>query len=50
MLLHVDLIDIMVVVNSIAIYYNSVLVKKYVKVMFFDSEKKIEKVIAHYTD
>jgi len=26
------------------------LVKKYVKVMFFDSEKKIEKVIAHYTD
>ncbi len=50
MLLHVDLIDIMVVVNSIAIYYNSILVKKCVEVMFFDSEKKIEKVIAHYTD
>ena len=50
MLLHVDLIDIMVGVNSLPIFYNTVLGKKCVEVMFFDSEKKIEKVIAHYTD
>jgi hypothetical protein len=37
-------------VNSIVLYYKSVLNKRAMELMFFDKNNKIYKVIAHYTD
>ena len=36
-------------VESIAIYYKSILGKMAIEVMFFDEHGKVNKVIAHYT-
>lgn len=44
-----ELIDVTVSVNSIAIYYKSVLDKKAIEVMFFDKNNKVNKILAHYT-
>jgi hypothetical protein len=48
--LHFELLDVAVGVDSIALYYKSVLNKLSIEVMFFDKNNKVVKVIAHYTD
>ena len=47
--LHFELIDSAEGIDSIALYYRSVMNKKTVEVMFFDKEGKVSKVFAHYT-
>lgn len=37
-------------VHSVVLYYQSVMDKKAMEVMFFDDDNKIYKVIAHYSD
>lgn len=47
--LHFELLDVTRGVDSIALYYKSVLDTKAIEVMFFDDKQKIYKVLAHYT-
>ncbi len=42
------LIDILISVNSITIYYNAVLDKRAAEVLFFDENFKVKRSIAHY--
>jgi hypothetical protein len=46
--LHFELAMCTQSVNSIAIYYKSVMGKMAIEVMFFDKNGKVSKVIAHY--
>jgi len=46
--LHFKLIECTQSVDSIAIYYESVMGKMAIEVMFFDTNGKVAKVIAHY--
>ncbi|GAB3890173.1 nuclear transport factor 2 family protein [Larkinella knui] len=48
--LHFELIDVTEGVNSVALYYKSVLNKKAIEVMFFDNQGKVYKMVAHYTN
>ncbi len=48
--LHFELYEAAGGVNSIVLYYKSVMEKKAIEVMFFNDESKVYKVIAHYTD
>lgn len=48
--LHFELYDITTGVNSIALYYKSVMNKNAIEVMFFDDYGKVNKMIAHYTN
>ncbi len=48
--LHFELYDVTYGVNSIAIYYKSVMNKKAIEVMFFDQNGKVNKMFAHYTE
>ncbi len=45
-----ELIDVTTSVDSIALYYVSVMNKKAIEVMFFDENQKVNKMIAHYTE
>ncbi|MCB9197431.1 MAG: nuclear transport factor 2 family protein [Flavobacteriales bacterium] len=45
-----ELIDVTESVESIALYYRSVMNKKAIEVMFFDENGKVNKMIAHYTN
>ena len=47
--LHFEFIDAAKGVNSVALYYKSVMNKKTIEVMFFNEEGKVNKIIAHYT-
>ncbi|AQX86371.1 nuclear transport factor 2 family protein [Elizabethkingia sp. HX WHF] len=47
--LHFVLYDVTEGVNSVALYYKSVMDKKAVEVMFFNEEGKVNKMFAHYT-
>ncbi len=47
--LHFELIDVTESVDSIALYYKSVMNKKAIEVMFFNNQGKVNKMIAHYT-
>jgi ketosteroid isomerase-like protein len=47
--LHFELYDVTSGVNSVALYYKSVMDKKAIEVMFFDDKGKINKMFAHYT-
>lgn len=47
--LHFELIDIAVGVESIVLYYKSVLDTRAMEVMHFNAEGKVNKVIAHYS-
>lgn len=47
--LYFELIDVTESVNSIAIYYKSVMGKKAIEVMFFNEKGEVNKMIAHYT-
>jgi ketosteroid isomerase-like protein len=46
--LHFELREVTQGVGSVAVYYRSVLGKMAVEVMFFDSDGRINKAIAHY--
>lgn len=45
-----ELIDVTSGVNSVALYYKSIMEKKAVEVMFFNKDGLVNKMIAHYTD
>lgn len=47
--LHFELIDVAESINSVAVYYKSVMNKNTIEVMFFNSEGKVNQIIAHYT-
>ncbi len=47
--LHFELIDVTEGVDSVALYYKSVMNKMAVEVMFFDANGKVNKMIAHYS-
>ena len=46
--LHFELLDVAVGVESIVLYYKSVLSTHAMEVMHFNTEGKVNKVIAHY--
>lgn len=46
--LHFEFVECTKSVDSIAIYYKSVMGKMAIEVMFFNPDEKISKVIAHY--
>lgn len=48
--LHFELYDVTKSVDSVALYYKSVMGKKSIEVMFFNEENKVNKIIAHYTE
>lgn len=47
--LHFELVDVAEGVDSVALYYKSVMNKMAVEVMFFNAQGKVCKMIAHYT-
>lgn len=47
--LHFELIEVTESINSIAIYYRSVMNKRAIEVMFFNEQGKVNKMIAFYT-
>lgn len=47
--LHFKLVDVTEGVNSVALYYKSVMNKMAIEVMFFNAEGKVNKMIAHYS-
>jgi ketosteroid isomerase-like protein len=48
--LHFELVDVTSGVDSVALYYKSVMNKMAIEVMFFDENGLVKKMIAHYTD
>jgi len=48
--LHFELVDATSGVDSVALYYKSVMNKMAIEVMFFDENGLVKKMIAHYTD
>lgn len=48
--LHFELYEVTTSIDSIALYYKSVMNKKAIEVMFFNEEGKVNKMLAHYTD
>ncbi len=48
--LHFELIDVTESINSVALYYKSVMNKMAIEVMFFDEQGLVNKMIAHYTN
>lgn len=47
--LHFELIDVTESIDSVALYYKSVMNKKAIEVMFFNKNGEVSKMIAHYT-
>ena len=47
--IRLELVDVVISVESIALYYKTVMDKMAIEVMFFDASGKIKKAIAHYT-
>jgi hypothetical protein len=47
--LHFELIDVTESVNSVALYYKSVMNKMAIEVMFFNEHGKVNKMYAHYS-
>lgn len=47
--LHFVLVDVTEGVNSVALYYHSVMNKRSVEVMFFNEDGKVNRVFAHYS-
>lgn len=48
--LNFELYDVTTGVNSVALYYKSVMNKKSIEVMFFDEKGKVNRMYAHYTE
>jgi len=46
--LHFELLDVCEGVNSVAVYYKSVMDKRAIEVMEFGAEGKVERVVVHY--
>lgn len=46
--LHFELVAVTECINSVALYYKSVMDKMCIEVMFFDDEGKVCKMFAHY--
>ena len=47
--LHFELFAVTTCINSVALYYKSVMNKNAIEVMFFDENGKVTKMFAHYT-
>ena len=47
--LHFELIDIAVGIDSIVVYYKSILATRAMEVMYFNHEEKVHKIVAHYS-
>lgn len=47
--LHFELYDVTAGVNSVALYYKSVMNRNSIEVMFFNEEGKVNRMFAHYT-
>jgi len=47
--LHFELYEVTTCVNSVALYYKSVMDKNAIEVMFFDENGKVNRMFAHYT-
>lgn len=47
--LHFELFDAVAGVNSVALYYKSIMEKRVIEVMFFDDNGKVNKMYAHYS-
>jgi hypothetical protein len=47
--LHFELYEVTAGVNSVALYYKSVMGKNAIEVMFFDAHGKVNRMFAHYT-
>lgn len=47
--LHFELLDVTEGVNSVALYYKSIMNKRCIEVMFFDENGKVNRMFAHYT-
>lgn len=47
--MYLELVDVVISIESIALYYKTVMDKMAIEVMFFDSFGKVKKAIAHYT-
>lgn len=48
--LHFELVEVTSGVDSVALYYKSIMNKMAIEVMFFDQNGLVNKMIAHYTD
>ncbi|MBK0381805.1 nuclear transport factor 2 family protein [Pedobacter sp. SD-b] len=48
--LHFELYEITTGINSVALYYKSVMNKKAIEVMFFNEQEKVNKMFAFYTE
>ena len=48
--LHFELVEVTSGVDSVALYYKSIMNKMAIEVMFFDQNGFVNKMIAHYTD
>jgi hypothetical protein len=48
--LHFELYEVCTGVNSIVLYYKSVMNRNAIELMFFDEEGKVNKMFAHYTE
>lgn len=48
--LHFELIEVTSGVNSVALYYKSIMEKMAIEVMFFNDKGLVNKMIAHYTN
>jgi len=48
--LHFELVEVTSGIDSVALYYKSVMNKMAIEVMFFDENGLVNKMIAHYTD
>lgn len=46
---HFELYEVTLGVNSIALFYKSVMNKNAIEVMSFDEQGKVNKMVAHYT-
>jgi hypothetical protein len=47
--LHFELLDVTAGINSVALYYKSVMNKKAIEVMFFNGQGKVDRMYAMYT-
>ena len=47
--LHFELLEVTQGINSIALYYKSVMNKMSIEVMFFNDDGKVNKIFAHYS-
>ena len=48
--LHFELVEVTSGIDSVALYYKSVMNKMAIEVMFFNENRLVNKMIAHYTD